>query len=114
MRNVIARALSLVVAIGVVTLLVAHAGIAGCAPQPLRPDPWLATPVPLTPVPTAPPTIPVVSVAGPAAPVPPDPVIDVGPGGYLPASKAAPVLWANPAPSSPAQQQAAPSPPANP
>ncbi len=106
MRNVLARAFSLVVAFGVLTLLVVHAGIAGCASRPAPADPWLANAPPVVPVPTA----PVVSAAEPTPAAAPDPVITVGTGaGYLPATKAAPMLWANP-PSPPPQQQAAPSP----
>jgi hypothetical protein len=104
MRNFLARALTLVVALGVLGLLVAHAGIAGCAASPPPADPGLANPLPAAPLPTA----PVVSAAAPTPPVPPDPVIDVGTG-YLPATKAAPMLWANPPPPAP-PQQAAPSP----
>jgi hypothetical protein len=104
MRTLLARALSLLVAAGVVLLLVVHAGATGCAArEPARPDPWLnAHVVPGAPVPTAP--IPSAAAAT-APPVAPDPVI------YLPASKAGPVFYpANPAAKTTPEPQAQPAP----
>jgi len=98
----VGRGLSLLVALGVLAVLVVHAGATGCATQDIRPDPWLAAAtVSATPVPT----LPVPSASQATAPVPPDPVVNVG---FLPASKAGPVFY----PTNPTQ--AAPPQPATP
>jgi hypothetical protein len=104
MRLVIARVLSIAVALGVLALLVVQATTSGCASQRNdRPDPWLTTQVTSTPVPTA----PAASAAEATPAVPPNPVIYVGPG-YLPATKAAPVFFPPQQQAAPAPQQAAP------
>jgi hypothetical protein len=108
MRLLIARVLSIAVALGVVTLLVVQATTSGCATHD-RQDPWLATQVTATPVPTE----PVSSAAEATPPVPPNPVINIGPG-YLPATKAAPVFYPSKPVAQPAQQQSQAAPQAPP
>jgi hypothetical protein len=106
MCKLLARAASLVVALGVLTCLVVRAGAVGCASQP-RVDPWLSTQATTAPVPTK----PISSAAAATPPAPPNPVLYVGPD-YMPATKAAPVFYPDRAPvrqaASPAQPQALP------
>jgi hypothetical protein len=108
MRRALLRAVSLLIATGTLLLLVFQAGT-GCS-HGARPDPRGSQmqAVPVAPMPTEP--VPSAAESKPA--VAPDPVLYVG-GGYLPATKAAPVFFPDKAPAQapaqpPPQQQARP------
>lgn len=112
MRLLLARIVSVAVALGVLSLLVVQATTSGCASQRADvQDPSLTTQVMPSPVATAPvATQPVPTAAESKPPAPPTPVMK-GPA-YLPATKAAPVFYpSNPPPSQAPQavpQQQAP------
>jgi hypothetical protein len=101
MRQLIARTLSLTVALGVLALLVIQAGAAGCATAGSHAEPQSLGNA------TAPPprAAPTTAAAAPALP-------PVAPPEYLPATKAAPVFYPDrdlqPQAPQPPPQQAAP------
>jgi hypothetical protein len=94
MRLLLARVVSIAVALGVLALLVVQATTSGCASQQ-QTEAQMGPPPPAPPLPSAPAPTPVVKGGG-------------GPE-YLPATKAAPVFYPTKPVAQPAQQsQAAP------
>ncbi|HEY8040076.1 MAG TPA: hypothetical protein VIF15_09800 [Polyangiaceae bacterium] len=98
MRLFLARALSLTVALGVLTLLVVRAGLTGCAPRETAvPDNAAQAQAPAPPPAPPSPTAPATTAAAPTVAVPAVPT-------YLPASKAGPVFYPSTPPPPPPQQ----------